>query len=187
MCITKLSPIRDRLMLTSLATSPALLLKATHEVSTTCLTAVAVFFHAKTQVSIILTTIRLARNILTTRTTQVTTKIPKICAFVEHAIRTSTINRRMEGTPIALAVTMSAPKRSTLRPVLGTLVEALVIRLARSSRLTRVEVVALLQVMGIKRHLQAIRTLGRPRHAPTSMSIIASISAWPRTFPSSSQ
>ena len=174
-------------MLTSLATSPALLPRATHEVSTTYLTAAAVFFHARTQVSTILTTIRLARTILTIRTIQVTIKIPKICAFVKSAIRTSTINRRMEGTPIVLAVTMSAPKKSTLRPVLGTLVEALVIRLARSSQLTRVEVVALLRVMGIKRHLRAIRTLGRPRHAPTKMSIIASISAWLRTFPSSSQ
>ena len=162
-------------MLTSLATSPALLPKATHEVSTTCLTAAAVFFHARTQVSIILTTIRLAHNILITRTIQVTTMIPKICAFVEHAIRTSTINRCMEGTQITLAVTMSALKRSTLRLVLGTLAEALLIRLARSSQLTRVEVVVLLRGMGIKRHLQAIRTLGQPRHAPTNMIIIVSI------------
>ena len=70
---------------------------------------------------------------------------------------------------------MSALKRSTLRLVLGTLAEALLIRLARSSQLTRVEVVVLLRGMGIKRHLQAIRTLGQPRHAPTNMIIIVSI------------
>ena len=171
----------------SLATSPALLPKATQEVSITCLTVVAVFFPARTQVSITLTIIRLARTILTTRTTQVRTKSPKICASMGHETKSSITSRCTGVTQTAQAVTMSAPKRPILRPALGTLVEALAIRLSLNSQLTRVEVVARLRGTGIKRRLQVIRTLGRPRHVPTNMSIIASISAWLRTFSSSSQ